>query len=106
MNTRLSVFLIAGFTALLAVAPACADPGDGRFARRFWLRSDEAQSARAERFERRREFQERESAYVRMSPEERRQLRHDIRAAREDVYRRQPPPPPPLPPGLHEGPPR
>jgi hypothetical protein len=105
MNIRPAALLIAAVTALLAVAPACADPGDGRFARRFWLRSDEAQSARAERFERRREFQERESAFGRMSPEERRQLRHDIRAAREDVYRRPPPPPPP-PPGVYEAPSR
>jgi hypothetical protein len=104
MTIRLGALLIAAATALVAVAPACADPGDGRFARRFWLRSDEAQSARAERFERRREFRERESANVRMSPEERRQLRHDIRAAREDVYRRPPPPPPP--PGVYEVPSR
>jgi hypothetical protein len=104
MNTRLGAFLIAGLTALVAAVPACADPGEERhFPRRFWLRSEEARNARAERIERREEFrQQNESAYVRMSPDERRQLRHDIRAAREDVYRRPPPPPP----GQHEEPPR
>jgi hypothetical protein len=105
MNTRLGAILVAGLTAFLAAAPTCADPGDGRV-RHFWLRSEDARNARAERIERRQEIrQQRESAYVRMSPEERRQLRHDIRAAREDVYRR-PPPPPPLTPGLSEAPPR
>jgi hypothetical protein len=29
-----------------------------------------------------------------MSPEERRQLRRDIRSAGDDIYRRPPPPPP------------
>jgi len=106
MNTRLAAILVAGLTALLAAAPACADPGNER-GRRFWLRSEEAQNARADRIERRQELRrQRESPYVRMSPEERLQLRHDIRAAREGVYRRPPPPPPPLPPGLREEPPR
>lgn len=109
MNKRLGAILIAGLTALLAATPACADPPPAGRARHFWLRGEEARNARAERIERRQEMRrqrESESAYVRMSPEERRQLRHDIRAARDDVYRRPPPPPPPLPPGLHEEPPR
>jgi hypothetical protein len=32
--------------------------------------------------------------FRRMSPEERRQLRRDIRSAGDDIYRRPPPPPP------------
>lgn len=103
MNTRLGVILVAGLTALMAAAPACADPGDERPHRRFWLRGDDADSARAERIERMerververmREFRRNHSAFVRMTPEERQQLRHDIRAAREGVYHRQRPPPP------------
>lgn len=105
MKTRLGAFAILGIAALLAAVPACAEPGDGRFGRRLGDRHD-ADGARADRVERMREFRRSDPpAYGRMSPEERRQLRHDIRAAREGVYRR-PPPSPPLPPGLHEEPPR
>jgi len=92
MKTRIGAFAILGIAALMAAVPACAEPGDGRFARRF---GDREGGARTERIERMREFHRNESAFGRMSPEERRQLRHDIRAAREGVYRRPPPPPPP-----------
>jgi hypothetical protein len=104
MKTRPGAFAILGLTAFLAAASVCAEPGDRRLGRRFGDR-DGFDGARAERIERLREFRRNESALGRMSPEERRQLRHDIRAARDGVYRR-PPPPPPLPPGLQEGPPR
>jgi len=93
MKTRIGAFALLGIAALLAAVPACAEPGDGRFPRRFGDRGDPG--ARAERIERMREFHRSEPAFGRMSPEERRQLRHDIRAAREGVYRRPPPPPPP-----------
>jgi hypothetical protein len=104
MKTRLGAFAILGFAAFLAAATVRAEPGDARFARRFGGRGADAPNP--ERVERLREFRRNEgTAFGRMSPEERRQLRHDIRAAREGVYRR-PPPSPPLPPGLHEEPPR
>ncbi|MBI5784875.1 MAG: hypothetical protein HZA64_05390 [Rhodocyclales bacterium] len=97
MKARLGAFAILGIAALLAAVPACAEPGDGRFGRRFGDRRD-VEGARADRVERLREFRRDDPpAFGRMSPEERRQLRHDIRAAREGVYRRPPPPPPPLP---------
>lgn len=96
MKTRLGAFAILGLAAMLAAASVRAEPGDRRFGRRFGDR-DGLDGVRAERMERIREFRRNESALGRMSPEERRQLRHDIRAAREGVYR-QPPPPPPAPP--------
>lgn len=104
MKTRLRALAIFGLAAFLAAASVRAEPGDRRFGRRFGDRNG-MDGVRAERIERMREFRRNESALGRMSPEERRQLRHDIRAAREGVYR-QPPPPPPLPPGLQEGLPR
>jgi hypothetical protein len=93
MKTRLGAFAILGIAALLAAMSVRAEPGDGRFGRRFGDRRD-ADGVRAERVERMREFRRYDPPPSgRMSPEERRQLRHDIRAAREDVYRRPPPPP-------------
>jgi hypothetical protein len=47
------------------------------------------------REERREAWRERNHGFGHMSPEERRQLRHDIRSAREGMHRRPPPPPPP-----------
>ena len=102
MKTRPGAFVICAFAVLLAAVTVCAEAGDGRFARRFGDRVDD--DTRAERIERWREQRRQHPEFGRLSPEERRQLRHDIRAAREGVYRR-PPPPPPLPPGLQEGPP-
>jgi hypothetical protein len=97
MKTRLGACAIIGLAAFMAAQSVCAEPGDGRFPRRAADRGD-ADGARAERIERMREFRRNDPpAFGRMSPEERRQLRHDIRAAREGVYRRPPPPPPPLP---------
>jgi hypothetical protein len=100
MKTRPGTFVILALSALLAAVSVRVDAGDGRFERRFGDRDDDA--TRAERMERWREHRRNDSGFGRLSPEERQQLRHDIRAAREGVYRR-PPPPPPLPPGLQEG---
>ncbi len=99
MKTRPGALLILGLIALLAAVPACADPGDGRFGRRFGGRGVEPGGPAADRVERMREPRRSEQSFGRMSPEERRQLRHDIRAAREGVYRRPPPP------GQYEEPP-
>lgn len=106
MKTRPGAFVVFAFAALLAAVAVRAEAGDGRFARRFGDRVDD--DTRAERIERWRENRRQHPEFGRLSPEERRQLRHDIRAAREGVYRRPPPPPPspPLPPGLQEGPSR
>jgi hypothetical protein len=96
MKTRIGAFAILGIAALLAAVPACAEPGDGRFGRRFGGRGGDGPNP--ERVERMRELRRDEGpAFGRMSPEERRQLRHDIRAAREGVYRRPQPPSPPYP---------
>ena len=101
MKTRPGPFVMLALSAILAVVSVRAEAGDGRFFRRFGDRDDDA--TRAERIERWREQRRNNPEFGRLSPEERRQLRHDIRAAREGVYRRPPPPPPPLPPGLQEG---
>jgi hypothetical protein len=102
MKTRPAAFVMLAFAALLAAVSVRAEAGDGRFTRRFGDRDNDA--TRAERIERWREHRRDNPEFGRLSPEERRQLRHDIRAAREGVYRRSPPPPsPPLPPGLQEG---
>ena len=96
MKTRLGAFAMLGIAALLAAVPVCAEAGDGRFGRRLGGRGGDAPNP--ERVERLREFRRDEApAFGRLSPEERRQLRHDIRSAREGVYRRPPPPPPTLP---------
>jgi hypothetical protein len=99
MKTRLGTFAILGIAALLAAVSVRAEPGDGRSGRRFGGRGGDAPDP--ERVERIREFHRDDAPVVRrMSPEERRQLRHDIRSAREGVYRRPPPqaPSPPFPP--------
>lgn len=96
MKTRLGALVMLGLAAFMVAASVRAEPGDRRFGRRFGDR-DALDGVRAERIERMREFRRNESALGRMSPEERRQLRHDIRAARDGVYR-QPPPSPPSPP--------
>lgn len=105
MKTRPATVVFLTLAALLAAVPVRADPGDGRFFRRFGDRDNDV--TRAERIERWRERRRDNPEFGRMSPEERRQLRLDIRAAREGVYRRPPlPPPPPLPPGWREDPAR
>ncbi len=94
MNTRLNVWLV-GALAFLAVAPACAGPGGGH-GRRFAEPGGMPMFSRPmERPMRPAEFRRDELPMSgRMSPEERRQLRRDIRSAGDDLYRRPPPPPP------------
>lgn len=90
--------------ALLAAGAVRADPADAPPRFRDEVQSDDAQRAdRAERVERWREIRRyRSSIYIQMTPEERRQLRIDIRTARREILQRhfpdQPPPPPPPPP--------
>ncbi len=102
--------MVIGLIAVLAAPPALAERGDGHPRHRF-IRPDGPPPAYGGRMDERmeermrmREFRRRERAadpgapyFGRLSPEERRQLREDIRSAREGVYRRPPPPPPPLP---------
>ena len=106
MKARFSVWLLLGVTAALAAAPACAGqggPDDGhgghRFGHRFLRGGDvDAMPAQptADRADGAPEFRRGEMPmFRRMSPEERRQLRRDIRSAGDDIYRRPPPPPPP-----------
>jgi hypothetical protein len=97
MKVRFGVWSLLGVTAALAAAPACAGQGGPddshgghRFGHRFLRGGDvDTMPARpvAERADGAPEFR-------RMSPEERRQLRRDIRSAGDDIYRRPPPPPP------------
>jgi len=109
--------LIVFLSAILTALPAMAERGDGPLRHRF-IRPDGPPPAFGERMEERmrmREFrrQEREAQpdapyFGRLSPEERRQLREDIRSAREGLYRRPPPPPsypPPAYPRPFEAPP-
>jgi hypothetical protein len=93
MKNRSAALLVACVTAIIAATPAYADPDGGRIRHRFLYRDDPADATRAERIERVHDWRRSESSFRRLSPEERRQLRHDIRSAREDVYRRPPPPP-------------
>lgn len=105
--------LLAIALAAFAALPAQARPGDfggpgdgSRFhPRHRFLPSEGLPPADPEqrvliREMRRREFEARQEAeppsFGRLSPEERRQLRQDIRSAREGIYRRPPPPPLPL----------
>jgi hypothetical protein len=97
MKTRLNVWIL-GVLALLATLPAHARPGGGRFWQRF---SEHEASPRfadraAERAQRQEIRRDEAPVFGRMSPEERRQLRRDIRNAGEDIYRRPAPafPPP------------
>jgi hypothetical protein len=96
MKKPLVVSLLCALAVLLAAAPACADRGDrGRFDQRFG-RMDDRPAFGMERRERMQESRRDEGhGFGRMSPEERRQLRHDIRSVGEGIYRRPPPPPPP-----------
>jgi len=125
MKTRWCLSMLVGLTAILTVPPAMAERGDGLPRHRF-IRPDgpppDFEERREERM-RMRELrrQEREAHpdapyFGRLSPEERRQLREDIRSAREGLYR-QPPPgyppsayprrtdPPPYPPPPYPPPP-
>ncbi|MBK6403310.1 MAG: hypothetical protein IPP18_16120 [Rhodocyclaceae bacterium] len=105
MKTRWGISMVLGLVAVLAMPPALAERGDG-YPRHRFIRPDGAPPVYGERMEERmrmREFRRRERAadpdapyFGRLSPDERRQLREDIRSAREGVYRRPPPPMAPL----------
>lgn len=85
--------------ALAASLPAQAQPGDGprrfeRFQQQRELRREEFQRQREQRreeFQRRQEERaEQEGRPGRLTPEERQQLRRDIREHGRDVYRNRP----------------
>jgi hypothetical protein len=83
---------VVGMLAILAVLPAQADQQGQRLHQFFQERQRERQQQRElHRDQRQQQYQER----GRLSPEERRQLREDIRNANENLNRRGPPPPPP-----------
>jgi len=116
MKKRRGTSIVIGLMAILAAFSAMAERGDGP--RHRFIRPDgmppPAFGERMEERMRMREFrrQERETHpdapyFGRLSPEERRRLREDIRSAREGVYRRSPPPgyPPPAYPRPPEAPP-
>lgn len=84
-------FLAAIFVALIAVSPAQAQPGGRdsswrveRQQQRDLRREDEMQRRRQER------MAGEEGRHGRLSPEERQQLRRDIREHGRDVYRERP----------------
>lgn len=84
-------FLAAIFMALIAVSPAQAQPGGRdpswrveRQQQRDLRREDEMQRRRLER------MAGEEGRHGRLSPEERQQLRRDIREHGRDVYRERP----------------
>lgn len=94
MKPGIGIFFLLGIAAAVANSAAAAEPGDGRWAgRRFDQRPDDPGAmpmrpapGQGEQAFRRDEF----PPPGRMSPEDRRQLRHDIRRAGDDIYRRQP----------------
>ncbi|MDR2000448.1 MAG: hypothetical protein LBP94_02805 [Zoogloeaceae bacterium] len=103
MKTRLGIFAFIGLTAFLTATAGYADPQGGpRSGGRppSGAAAQEGDGMRAERMGRMHRFRRHESALGRMSPEECRQLRLEIRAAREGIYQQSlpPPPPPPAPP--------
>lgn len=97
MKTRPKVWLL-GVLALLLAAPACAGPGRGgghghRFAEPGNMRVFGRQADRPLRSP---EFRRDDVSMLgRLTPEERRQLRRDIRNAGDDLYRRPQPAFPP-----------
>lgn len=112
MKTRRGILsMVVGLMAVLSAPPVMAERGDG-FPRHRFIRPDGPPPDFGERMEERmrlREFRRHEreaqadAPYSgRLSPEERRQLREDIRSAREGVYRR--PPPPGYPPAIYPRP--
>ena len=82
--------------SLVLSLPAQAQPGDGsrrfeRFQQQREQRREEFQRQREQEFQRRQlEREEREGRPGRLSPEERQQLRRDIREHGRDVYRDRP----------------
>lgn len=87
---RRTGFWLLGLVAFMAAMPALAGPRGERLHRYLQERQAERQEQREYRREQGRDF----SGRGRLTPEERQQLRRDIRDAR-DLYRREPPPPPP-----------
>lgn len=93
MKPGIGISFLLGIVAAVASSVAPAEPGGGWAGRRFDQRPDDPGSmpmrpapGQGEQAFRRDEF----PPPGRMSPEERRQLRHDIRRAGDDIYRRQP----------------
>ena len=94
MKPGIGISFLLGIVTVVASSAAAAEPRDGRWAgRRFDHRLDDPGSmpmrpppGQGEQVFRRDEL----PPPGRMSPEERRQLRHDIRRAGDDIYRRQP----------------
>jgi Skp family chaperone for outer membrane proteins len=77
--------------ALAASLPAQAQPGDGSRRIERFQQQREFQRQREQEFQRRQfEREEREGRPGRLSPEERQQLRRDIREHGRDVYRDRP----------------
>ena len=84
---------LVGLIAAAAAVPAHADPRGQRLHRFLQERRQVQQDQR----DLRRDPQQELPGRGRLTPEERRQLRRDIRDAGQDLYRRPPPPPPPPP---------
>lgn len=95
MKVRPGVLLV-GLIAVLLAVPALAGPGDGggrghRFADRGAMQPGPGMDRPMRRQDFRRDQANEMPMFGRMSPEERRQLRRDIRNAGDDIYRRPPP---------------
>jgi len=104
MKIRSGAWLATCAAMLMAAASVCAAPGDGQRFRHRFLRPDDGRPGPVvERNEAPPDFHGGEM-FRRMTPDERRQLRRDIRNAGDDLYRRPPPRPPRAP--LFEPPPR
>lgn len=100
LRTALSWMLAAALALAAAVARADAGERDARSDDHGAARSGHSPEAgdNQQRVERRHfRYWRRESIFIRLSPEERHQLRRDIREAREGILRRRNPPvmPPP-----------
>jgi len=92
---------LAGLLVVMTASPAHADPRDQQLRRLLQERRQMLKEQRGQQREQRelqREQQQEAPWRGRLTPEERRQLRRDIRDAGQDVYRRPPPQPPPYPP--------
>ena len=99
MKPGIGISFLLGIVTVVASSAAAAEPGDGRWAgRSFDHRPDDPGPVpmrpvpgHGEQAFRRDEFPPPgRMSPGHMSPEERRQLRHDIRRAGDDIYRRQP----------------
>ncbi len=80
--------LAGALLTLAAVLPAQAQPGDGQH--RFERFQQQREARREELQHRRQERHEQEGRPGRLTPEERQQLRRDIREHGRDVYRDRP----------------